>query len=123
MENEKINRLVTRKRRSLRITKKLRSSPQRYRLAVRRSNRHFYVQLIDDELQKVVVGCGTTSKDFQTKVSRCKSKEAARLIGTMIAEEAKNHDVTTVVFDRGRWKYHGLIALLADAASESGLKF
>lgn len=119
MHSEKKDSLRKRIKRSLRVRKTLRGNDQKPRLSVFKSNRHIYAQLIDDVTGKTLVGLGTMSKEVTDK----KSKSAAKTLGTMIAEKAKKAKVETCVFDRGRYKYHGLIAELADAAREAGLKF
>lgn len=90
------------------------------RLSVSKTNLHIYAQLIDDEKGVTIGGSGTQSK---ANKSLGKSKESARVIGQQIAEIAKGMNINEVVFDRGRYKYHGLLAQLADAAREAGLNF
>lgn len=107
-----------RHRRLLRIRKKLRLAAYP-RLCVSKSNRHIYAQIIDDISSKTIVGLGTFSKDLQSKG---KSKDVAKEIGKRIAIKAKEKNITRVVFDRGRFKYHGLIAQLAEGAREGGLQ-
>ena len=119
MHSEKRNSLRKRKKRAQRVRQTLRGNEQKPRLSVFKSNRHLYAQLIDDVTGKTIVGLGTMSKEVADK----KSKSAAKTLGTMIAEKATKAKVTMCVFDRGRYKYHGLIAELADAAREAGLKF
>lgn len=91
------------------------------RLSVSKSNRNIYAQLIDDENRVTLGGIGTLSKADKTKAG--KSKESARMIGSQIAQIAKEKNIDTVVFDRGRFKFHGIIAELANAAREAGLQF
>lgn len=107
-----------RHRRLLRIRKKLRLAGHP-RLCVSKSNRHIYAQIIDDVSSQTVIGLGTFSKEVQFKM---KSKDAAKEIGKIIAIKAKEKNITRVVFDRGRFKYHGLIAQLAEGAREGGLQ-
>lgn len=90
------------------------------RLSVSKTNLHLYVQLIDDEKGVTIGGIGTQSK---VNKNLGKSKEAARAIGQQIAQIAKEKNINDVVFDRGRYKYHGILAQLADAAREAGLNF
>ncbi len=123
MENRLKNRDVRRKRRSLRVRKHVRGTSEKPRLTVFRSNKHLSAQIIDDENHTTLFGIGTMGKDLKGKDFAKKSKEAAREIGKLIAAAAKKKKVETVVFDRGHYKYHGVIAELANAAREEGLKF
>ena len=88
-----------------------------------KTNLHLYAQLIDDVKGITLAGVGTQSKENQNTEFSRKSKQAARHIGKRIAELAKKHNVESVIFDRGRYKYHGVIAELATAAREAGLQF
>jgi len=115
-----LNRKKTRRNRAMRVRKRLRGTASKPRLSVTKSLRHIGVQIIDDELGVTLVSFSTFSKEAK---GHKKSKEGARFVGEKIAELAKKKNISTVVFDRGRFKYHGLIAELADAARENGLKF
>lgn len=123
MESSIRSRNVRRKRRSLRVRKGVRGSLDRPRLTVHRSNKHILAQIIDDENHATLFGIGTMSKDFAGKDFSKKSKEAAKEIGKRIAIEAKKQNIEAVIFDRGHYKYHGIVAELADAARKEGLKF
>jgi large subunit ribosomal protein L18 len=123
MESQLNRRDIRRKRRSLRVRKKVRGTADKPRLSVFRSNAHIAAQLIDDESHKTLFGIGTNSKELQQSGYAKKSKDAAKEIGKKIAQAAKKHNVENVVFDRGHYKYHGVIAQLADAAREEGLRF
>ena len=100
-----------------------RGTAEKPRLSVSKTNSHLYVQLIDDMRGITLAGIGTCSKENRGGPYGKKSKEAARYLGGKIAELAKGHQVEKVVFDRGRNKYHGTIAELAQAAREAGLRF
>ena len=89
-------------------------------MSVNKSNKHLFVQIIDDENSKTLAAIGTYSKEFKGKR---KSKEVAAQLGKLIAEKAKSKKVNEVVFDRGRYKFHGLLSELAKGAREAGLKF
>ena len=108
-----------------RIRKKIAGTPARPRLAVFRSQTHIYAQVIDDEAGKTLCSASSLDKDFQGKgkAKRGANLEAAKAIGQLIANRAKDKGVETVVFDRGGFHYHGRIKALADAAREGGLKF
>ena len=123
MDNTLSKRHNARAKRVMRVRKKLHGSSERPRLSVLKSNAHIYAQLIDDDKGVTLAGIGTLSKPNQKTSFNRKSKEAAREIGKQIAEMAKKHNVQTVIFDRGRYKYHGIIAELATAAHEAGLQF
>ena len=110
-------------RREMRVRKHVRGTAEKPRLSVFKSNRHVSAQLIDDENSITLAGYGTMSDEFKTDTFVKKSKEAAREVGKKIAALAKEKSVSRVVFDRGRYKFHGVIAELANAAREAGLQF
>lgn len=120
MDNSKLRRNVTRKKRVLRVRKKLRGSAEKPRLTIHKSNKHIYAQVIDDVSGETLVGLGTLSKNTEVKK---KSTEAAFQIGKQLAALAAEKGIQTVVFDRGRFKFHGLVAQLAQGAREAGLRF
>jgi large subunit ribosomal protein L18 len=109
-------------RRHRRVRKKIHGTAARPRLAVYRSNKHLSVQLIDDEAGRTLAAVSTVEAD-QRSVGTGSSVEAATRVGTLIAERAKAAGITTVVFDRGGFAYHGRIAAVAAAAREAGLEF
>ncbi|WP_259780385.1 50S ribosomal protein L18 [Aestuariispira ectoiniformans] len=92
------------------------------RLSVFRSAKQIYVQLIDDVQGKTLAAASTVEKDLRSKVKSGGNSEAAAEVGKLIAERAKKAGVSSVVFDRGGYKYHGRIKALADAAREAGLE-
>lgn len=122
MESQQTLKTSRRKRRMLYVRKNVRGNAEKPRLTVFRSNKHLYAQLIDDENMVTLFGIGTTSKELKGDLSK-KSKASAKEIGKRIATEAKKQSIEAVVFDRGFYKYHGIIAELANAAREEGLKF
>lgn len=121
MENSLIKRNERRERRVWRVRKKVRGNADRPRLCVYKTNQHISAQIIDDENQKTIISAGTQHKDFG-KQGR-KSKESARQVGKLLAERAKQKSISAVIFDRGRYKFHGIIAELAAGAREAGLQF
>ncbi|HSW87344.1 MAG TPA: 50S ribosomal protein L18 [Rhabdochlamydiaceae bacterium] len=123
MENNIIKRNAKRAKRVLRTRKHTRGAADKPRLVVYKTNKHLSVQLIDDENKITLASAGTGSKDFRESSFNKKSKEAAKQIGMKIAELAKKMQIQKIVFDRGRYKYHGIIAELANAAREAGLQF
>ena len=122
MDNSKNTRNNARKTRVFRVRKKIIGSAERPRLSVSKTNRHLYAQLIDDLNAVTLAGVGTLSKTNQKSFNK-KSKNSAREIGKQIAHLAKERKINSVIFDRGRYKYHGVIAELAQGAREAGLQF
>ncbi len=108
-------------RRHFRLRKKISGTPQRPRLAVKRSSRHIHVQIIDDHSGHTLAAASTIEADVRSSGGD-KSAQSAK-VGELIAARAKAAGVDTVVFDRGGHDYHGRIAALADAAREGGLTF
>lgn len=107
----------------MRVRKKLRGTGAKPRLCVVKSNKHIQVQLIDDDAGRTLGTAATFSKEFcDTEFSK-KNKASATKLGEKIAEIAKAQNVTEVVFDRGQFKYHGILAALADSARAAGLQF
>jgi large subunit ribosomal protein L18 len=103
-----------------RIRRKVTGTQERPRLAVFKSLKHIYAQVIDDASGKTIVSASTREKDAGAKGSNA---AAAKAVGALIARKAKDKGVTRVVFDRGGYLYHGNIKALADAARENGLEF
>ncbi|AXB46830.1 50S ribosomal protein L18 [Amycolatopsis albispora] len=114
-------RRVAKTRRHFRLRKKINGTPQRPRLAVKKSSRHLSVQLIDDLAGHTLAAASTMEADVRAADGDKKAKAAK--VGELLAARAKNAGVTSVVFDRGGNAYHGRIAALADAAREAGLEF
>ena len=96
---------------------------ERPRLAVFRSNNHMYAQIIDDTVGNTLVSASTLQKEVKAELEKTNNVEAAAYLGTVIAKKALEKGITTVVFDRGGFIYHGKIKALADAAREAGLNF
>lgn len=92
-----------------------------HRLCVHRTPRHIYAQVIAPSGDQVVATASTVEKDLREKATG--NVEAAKAVGALIAERAKNAGITSVAFDRSGFKYHGRVKALADAARESGLEF
>lgn len=120
---KKMSKNQLRKRRHARVRKKVFGTPERPRLNVYRSLSHMYAQIIDDTTGKTLVSASTLDKAISEKLESCGNVEAAKAVGTLIAERAKAAGITTVVFDRGGYIYHGRVAGLAEAAREAGLNF
>ena len=109
-----------RQRIKYRIRKRFSGSEARPRMSVYRSNKQIYVQLVDDVTGETLVSASSKEKEIAgQKVNKI---EQAKLVGKRVAEKAKEKGITTVVFDRNGFLYHGRVKNLADAARESGLK-
>ncbi len=117
------NRQALRQRRHRRVRKKISGTAARPRLAVYRSEHHIYAQVIDDTEGHTLAAASTIDKDLRAGVDYGGNVEAAKKVGALVAERAKAAGVTTVIFDRGGFAYHGRVAALADAAREGGLVF
>jgi len=112
------NRQVAKDRRHRRVRKKVRGTAARPRLAVFRSNKHIYAQVIDDVAGVTLAAASTAEKTFTGSGA---TVDAAKQVGTLVGERAKGAGVETVVFDRGGFRYHGRVAAIADGAREAGL--
>lgn len=122
MSSRKSVALLTRRRTRVRhrITRNARG---RLRLAVFRSSKHIYAQVIDDLAGKTLAAASSLDKGLRDSVKTGANKDAAAAVGKLLAERAKAAGVTAVVFDRGGYIFHGRVKALADAAREGGLEF
>ncbi|MFO0958478.1 MAG: 50S ribosomal protein L18 [Isosphaeraceae bacterium] len=114
-----------RERRQLRVRKRLQGSAERPRLAIFRSSKHIYAQVIDDALGKTLAQANTLDKDVQGQLEKGYggNKKAAEVVGRIVAERAKGAGIDKVCFDRRSYKYHGRVQALAEAARAAGLNF
>ena len=110
-------------RRRGRVRQKISGTGPRPRLAVFRSLKHIYAQLINDELGVTVAEASSLSPELKENLSNGGNISAAESVGTLIAQKAKQEGIEVVVFDRGGHLYHGRIKALAEAARVGGLKF
>jgi large subunit ribosomal protein L18 len=110
-------------RRQLRVRKKLSGTPERPRLAVFRSSKHIYAQVINDETGTTLASAGSLDPEFRGQLKYGGNKQAATAVGRLIADRAKKAGIDKVCFDRRSYKYHGRVAALADAVREGGLQF
>jgi large subunit ribosomal protein L18 len=110
-----------RERLRFRIRKTVAGTESRPRLAVFRSNKEIYAQIIDDVSGKTITAASSRDKDIDT--SKVNKVEAAKMVGKAIAEKAVKAGVETIAFDRGGYLYHGRVKSLAEGAREGGLKF
>lgn len=115
------NRRAVRENIHRRIRSQLTGTAERPRLAIFRSSKHIYAQVIDDLAGRTLASA--SSRDADVKGSYGGNIEAAKKIGALVASRAKAAGVELVVFDRGGHRYHGRVKALADAAREAGLKF
>jgi len=102
---------------------RLTGTTERPRLNVFRSNSQIYAQIIDDTVGKTIVSASTLEKDIQGEIKDLGKKEAAKVVGKLIAKRAVEKGIKKVVFDRGGYIYHGRVAALAEGAREDGLEF
>jgi large subunit ribosomal protein L18 len=106
----------------MRIRKKISGTEEKPRLAVFRSNKQIYVQVVDDLKGVTLLAVSSREKEFAGQ-SGIKKTEQAKLVGKSLAARCKEKGIENVVFDRSGYKYHGRVKSLADAAREGGLKF
>ncbi len=118
-----IDRQAIRRRVRYRIRKRISGTAQCPRLAIFRSQKHIYVQAIDDGAGRTIAQASTQEKEIRSKVAKAWNLEAATQVGAVIAERLKGQGVESVVFDRGGHVYHGRVKAIADAARKAGLKF
>jgi large subunit ribosomal protein L18 len=110
-----------RRRRHFRVRKKITGTSDRPRLAVFRSNRHVQVQVIDDTAGRTIAAASTLEADLRGGPTG--GVDAAKKVGQLVGQRAKEKGITSVVFDRGGYLYHGRVAAVADGAREAGLEF
>jgi len=110
--------------RKFRVRARLRRlSTERPRLSVHRTSSHIYAQLIDDTTGNTVASASTVDATLRADLKSGGNVEAAKAVGKLIAERGQEKGISSVVFDRGGYKYHGRIQALADSAREAGLQF
>ncbi len=114
------SRTEARRRRHYRVRRKIRGTAERPRLAVFKSNRYIYAQLVDDDGGRTVAAASSQEQELR---GRTLTVETAAEVGRRLAERAKDAGVTTAVFDRGGYPYHGRVKALAEAARAGGLEF
>ncbi|MCI0416698.1 50S ribosomal protein L18 [bacterium] len=108
-------------RRKMRLRRKISGNPDMPRLCVYRSLNHIYVQAIDDRSGKTLLSA--SSLEIKGKAGKTGNKEAAKLVGELMAEKCKQKGIDAVTFDRSGYLYHGRVKALAEAARAAGLKF
>jgi len=121
LTKEKNRKEFRRKRIKMRIRKMLNGTAERPRLSVFRSNKEIYVQMVDDLNGKTLLSVSSKTKEIATQKGT--KTERAVMVGKLIAERAAEQNITSVIFDRNGFLYHGRVKALAEAAREGGLKF
>ncbi len=119
----KLSRKEQRMRRHARVRKYISGTAERPRLAVFRSSAEIYAQVIDDVDGSTLASASTIDRAIRAEVEGLNKSERSRLVGKLVAERAIDKGITTVVFDRGGFRYIGRVKALAEAAREAGLKF
>ena len=120
---KKADKNAKRLQRHKRVRRKVFGTPQRPRLCVFRSSNNIYAQIIDDTNRVTLVAASSLDEAVKGAVNHTGNKEAAKMVGEMVAKKAVEKGITEVVFDRGGYIYHGRIKEFAEGARESGLKF
>jgi large subunit ribosomal protein L18 len=115
------HKLELRRRRHARVRRRVHGSAERPRLAVFRSNKHITAQVVDDDTGRTLASASTVEPALRSHSGG--NTDAAKAVGALVASRAKAAGITTVVFDRGGFTYHGRVAALADAARAEGLEF
>lgn len=116
-------KITPRQRRHIRIRKKIIGTAEKPRLNVRRSLKNLFVQIVDDANHKTLMSVSTVDKDMKAKNSYGGNVKSAVMLGEVVAQKAKENHITSVVFDRGGYDFHGRIKAFAQAAREGGLEF
>ncbi|MGX8797180.1 50S ribosomal protein L18 [Fusibacter sp. JL298sf-3] len=119
----KKSRNVNRKARHARVRKKISGTAEHPRLNVFRSNQNIYAQIIDDVAGNTLIAASSLDASIKEQVANTGNKEAAKLVGQLVAKKALEKGIENVVFDRGGYLYHGRVKELAEGAREAGLKF
>ena len=120
---KKADKNANRLQRHKRVRRKITGTTQRPRLCVFRSSNNIYAQIIDDANRVTLTAASSLDAEVKGAVNHGGYKEAAKMVGEMIAKRAIEKGITEVVFDRGGYLYHGRVQVLAEAAREAGLKF
>ncbi len=118
-----VARSFLRKIRHIRIRMKISGDSDKPRIAVYKSLKHIYAQVIDDRKATTLASASTLDKQLKTEISGKNKSERARLVGKLLAKKLKMINIDSVVFDRGGFKYHGRVKALAEAMREEGIIF
>lgn len=120
---KKVSKNENRLHRHKRVRRKVSGTAQRPRLCVFRSANNIYAQIIDDNARVTLAAASSLDADVKNNTNHTGNKQAAKLVGQLIAKKAQEKGITEVVFDRGGYLYHGRVQELAEGAREAGLKF
>ena len=102
---------------------RIKGTKERPRLSIYRSNENIYAQIIDDTSSTTLISCSTLDRNIKLNVTNGRTCDASRLIGEELAKRSLQKNITTIVFDRGPYLYHGRIKALAEGARAGGLQF
>jgi len=106
-----------------RIRKKISGTPEKPRAFVYKSNKHLYIQIIDDAGGRVIAAASTLEKDYREKNKNSKNMDASKKLGELVAGKLKKAKIKTVIFDRGSYPYHGRVKAMAEAMRNGGIIF
>jgi large subunit ribosomal protein L18 len=115
--------LRQRQRRRFRVRRSIRGTTDRPRLTIFRTHKHIYAQVVDDSTGRTLASASSMDRALRDGLGFGGNKQAAEAIGKAVAERAKAAGVSQVCFDRGSFRYHGRVAVLAEAARAAGLQF
>ncbi len=110
-------------RRQRHVRNRMFGTPERPRLAVFRSSKHIYAQMINDQTGTTLVSASTRDPEIRAQLKYGGNKAAAAIVGRVVADRAKKAGIDKICFDRRSYKFHGRVAALAQAARDAGLKF
>ena len=116
------DRKVERLRRHRRLRRKISGTGSRPRLCITKSLHHVYAQVVDDEAGTTLISASTLDRELRETITGCNIHSSQR-VGELLAKRALEHGIETVVFDRGGYRYHGVVAALAEACRKGGLRF
>ena len=117
---KELGKASRRNRRKMHIRKRINGTADRPRMSVYRSNKHIYIQVIDDIEGKTLISTSNLEKEFKEMKSNV---ENAQKLGEVVGKRIKDAKINTVVFDRNGYRYHGIVKAVADGARKSGIKF
>ena len=120
---KKIQKNKIRQRKHARVREHISGTGERPRLSVYRSLSHIYAQVIDDITGTTLVAASSLDSEIKEQTNNTSNREAAKLVGELIAKRSLEKDIENVVFDRSGYIFHGRVAALAEGAREAGLKF
>ncbi len=119
----KVDTRLARHRRHARVRAKVEGTASKPRLCVFRSSNHVYAQVIDDSRGCTISSASTLDPEIKSEIASKTKTDKSKLVGSLVAKRALSKGISEVAFDRGGYKYHGRIKVLAEAARQEGLKF